>query len=103
MMAKDKSIGQKIVEHFNPFSDKYKKGGKIYKKGKSPQEKCIKSGGVWAKGACVRTGKDYKGTKKHDTKGEFEKPKKKKAHRGPILGQQMKDISERLHGKKKTT
>ena len=89
---------KKILDHFNPFSDKYKKGGKKYKKGKSPVEKCIKSGGVWAKGTCVRTGKDYKGTKKHDTKGEFEEPKKQQT----IIGRQMQMINRRKKGPKPT-
>ena len=52
---KGKGVGQKILDHFNPFSDKYAKTDTT--KGSSSVEQCVKSGGTWKGGKCQMKGK----------------------------------------------
>ena len=57
-MAEGKGVGQKILDHFNPFSDKYAKTDTT--KGSSSVEQCVKSGGTWKGGKCQMKGKGLK-------------------------------------------
>ena len=52
---KGKGVGQKIIDHFNPFSDKYAITDTT--KGSSSVEQCVKSGGTWKGGKCQMKGK----------------------------------------------
>ena len=53
--SKGKGVGQKILDHLNPFSDKYAKTDTT--KGSSSVEQCVKSGGTWKGGKCQMKGK----------------------------------------------